>query len=288
MPPEDPSPPHPAAEGAPDLEPGAVADALAGAPLGQSRRVVAVTESTMDLAWAARDAGAPHGFLALADRQRAGRGSYGRRWTSPGGSDLYLSLLLRAGELGPLRPEALGVLPLAAGLAVADVARAGGVQALVKWPNDVVVERDGTLRKLAGTLVEARAPAGSRVPDLVVGIGLNVGRTAFPPFGAGHLPGTSLALEGGPTRRLQVLRSVLHALGARLALLQQRGSRAIAAAVEERLWARGERARLAVEGREPELCDLAGLASDGALRVRVGKTERIVRSGRLAPASQYQ
>ncbi len=270
-----------------DLRAPSLAAALQGGVLGESQEVVGVAESTMDLAWAARDRGAPHGHLVVADRQRAVRGSYGRRWTSPGGSDLYFSLLLRPDGRRPPPPDVLAMVPLAAGLAVADEARRAGRPALVKWPNDVVVPGPRRLAKLAGSLVEARAPAGTATPDLVVGVGLNVGRQSFPDFGEGHLPGTSLALEGVPASRPATLRGVLDALAVRLARRHTEGAAALAAAVAERLWARGEEVLLTVEGRPPELCTLRGLAPDGALRVASGGEERAVRSGRLAPA-QYQ
>ena len=97
--------------------------------------------------------GAPHGTLVTAGVQTAGRGRQGRAWTAPAGSSLLLSLVLR---------ERDDLLPLRAGLAVADVA---GPAALVKWPNDVLV--DG--RKVAGILAEGRPAEGWTV----LGIGVN-------------------------------------------------------------------------------------------------------------------
>ncbi len=99
-------------------------------------------------------AGAPHGTLVTASEQSAGRGRQGRTWTAPAGRALLCSVVLRD-------PPAL--LPLAAGVAVADVA---GSEAQLKWPNDVLVAR----RKVAGILVEGRPQEGWAV----VGIGLNV------------------------------------------------------------------------------------------------------------------
>jgi BirA family transcriptional regulator, biotin operon repressor / biotin---[acetyl-CoA-carboxylase] ligase len=92
--------------------------------------------------------------LVTADVQTAGRGRQGRRWEAPAGRALLMSLVLRD-------PPAL--LPLRAGLAVADLAGAG---ARVKWPNDVLV--DG--RKVAGVLAEGRPVEGWAV----LGIGVNV------------------------------------------------------------------------------------------------------------------
>ncbi|MEO0326893.1 MAG: biotin--[acetyl-CoA-carboxylase] ligase [Myxococcota bacterium] len=264
-----------------DLEPGPLAAALEGAALGESREVVAVAESTMDLAWAARDRGAPHGHLVLADAQTAGRGSYGRRWTSPGGQDLYLSVLLRPRGTTPRPPAAhLGMLAQAGGLAGAEVAEAAGVATRVKWPNDVVVAR-ATPGKLAGVLVEARAPAGTTAPDLVVGIGLNVGRESFRTFDGAHLPATSLRLEGSRWKRLEALRALLDGLAKQLQRLRREGAGSTARRVEARLWARGEGVQLTVEGQAPVACTLLGLAPDGALRVAVDGETHTLRSGRL-------
>jgi BirA family transcriptional regulator, biotin operon repressor / biotin---[acetyl-CoA-carboxylase] ligase len=122
--------------------------------LGRPRLHLRRTGSTNDRARALAASGAPHGTLVTAREQTAGRGRWGRTWVGPPGRALLMSLVLR--ELDPL-------LPLRAGLAVADLA---GAAARVKWPNDVWV--DG--RKVAGILVEARVQAGWAV----LGIGVNV------------------------------------------------------------------------------------------------------------------
>ncbi len=99
-------------------------------------------------------AGAPHGTLVTAAEQTAGRGRQGRSWSAPPGKALLLSLVLR----DPPR-----LLPLLTAVAVAEEA---GVSALVKWPNDVLIEG----RKVAGILAEGRPQEGWAV----LGIGLNV------------------------------------------------------------------------------------------------------------------
>jgi BirA family transcriptional regulator, biotin operon repressor / biotin---[acetyl-CoA-carboxylase] ligase len=122
--------------------------------LGRPRLHLREIGSTNDRARALAADGAPHGTLVTAREQTAGRGRWGRTWVAPPGHALLMSLVVR--ELDPL-------LPLRAGLAVADVA---GEAARVKWPNDVWV--DG--RKVAGILVEARVQSGWAV----LGIGVNV------------------------------------------------------------------------------------------------------------------
>ena len=148
--------------------------------LGRPRLHLRTTTSTNDRARALAAAGAPHGALVTAGEQSAGRGRQGRTWAAPPGRALLLSLLLRSYD--PL-------LPLRAGLAVADLA---GAAALVKWPNDVLV--DG--RKLAGVLVEARPQSGWAV--LGVGVNVAVDLAELPPdvrVGAATLGRRPEALE---------------------------------------------------------------------------------------------
>ena len=109
-------------------------------------------------------AGAPEWSVVIADAQTAGRGRQGRAWQSEPGN-LHLSVLLRP-RGGVARG---GRLPLLAGLAVAEAVAGLGLDARVKWPNDVWVAG----RKVAGVLVEASSSGGT-VESAVVGIGVNV------------------------------------------------------------------------------------------------------------------
>lgn len=103
--------------------------------------------------------------VLLVEGQSGGRGRRGREWRSPLAANLYLSLARRyAGGLARL-----GGLSLAAGVAVAEALRSLGVEARLKWPNDLVV--DG--RKLGGLLVEGGGEHAGPV-RAVVGLGLNV------------------------------------------------------------------------------------------------------------------
>lgn len=163
----------------PDPLPADLARAIAvAAPrLGAFSRVEFFHEvdSTNDVALALAGRRAAHGTAILADAQRAGRGRQGRGWFSPPGAGLYLSVVVRPGG----EPAALSVVTLAAGVAVArGLSIATGLQLELKWPNDVVIGRPW--RKIAGILAES-ASAGPRIDALVVGIGVNLRRSAFPP-----------------------------------------------------------------------------------------------------------
>jgi BirA family biotin operon repressor/biotin-[acetyl-CoA-carboxylase] ligase len=130
--------------------------------------------------------GAPEGLVLVAEEQTAGRGRMGRAWVSPPGAALTFSMLLRPATVPVPRQ---GWLPLLTGVAVVAAVRgATGINAALKWPNDVLANQS----KLAGILAEATGDA------VVVGIGLNVstGPDELPPPGPGGLPPTSLRVQG--------------------------------------------------------------------------------------------
>jgi len=136
-------------------------------------RVVAETGSTnADVAAAARE-GAAEGLVVVAERQTGGRGRLGRVWESPARAGIAVSMLLRPTEprdgLAAVPVARLGWLPLLAGVVLADaVRRLSEVDAVLKWPNDLLLRHDGAERKCAGILAESVTEGG-----VVLGIGLN-------------------------------------------------------------------------------------------------------------------
>ncbi|MCW2840747.1 MAG: biotin--[acetyl-CoA-carboxylase] ligase [Aeromicrobium sp.] len=188
----------------PPLDATALRSALTGPGRFWSDVVVTATtgSTNADVAEAARG-GAAEGLVHTTDAQTAGRGRLDRAWTSPAGSGVIVSVLLRPDGV----PAGRWVwLPLLVGLAVDATVHDCGVASGLKWPNDVLV--DG--RKLAGILLErVETPVG---PAAVIGVGLNVTlrRDELPVDTA-----TSLALEGATeTDRTIVLRSFLRNLEA--------------------------------------------------------------------------
>jgi BirA family transcriptional regulator, biotin operon repressor / biotin---[acetyl-CoA-carboxylase] ligase len=157
--------------------------------------VVDSTGSTNADLLAAAASGTADRTVLIAGRQTAGRGRRDRDWISPPGSGLYLSVLLRPGDVPAAR---LGSLAMVAGLALLRTAReVAGVDAVLKWPNDLLA--GPAHGKCAGVLSEAVA-GGSAV---VVGIGLNVGSVPGEvPAGPGGLVATSLADNGASTTDL--------------------------------------------------------------------------------------
>lgn len=168
----------------------------------------AVTGSTNDDALLAARTGAVHGSVFLADEQTAGRGRRGHTWHAAPGESLLFSVLLRP-ELELAQTSAL---TLAVGLALRDaIAPLIGDEALIKWPNDLLVGG----KKLAGVLVESQLQ-GERLRAVVVGVGLNVSSREFPEEIAQRA--TSLAVLGAQRlEREALLLSVLEAIAARVA-----------------------------------------------------------------------
>ena len=216
--------------------------------LGRTLVARAEVGSTNDEAWDALAVDAPDGTMVVADAQTRGRGRAGRTWHTAPGKALALSVLLHQG----CDRRLLGLLPLAAGLAVAQALETLGAEPVLKWPNDVLLGG----RKVAGVLCESRriqpapgyptfppgrAGAAAAVRDAaVVGVGVNVAQAAgdFPPEIAETA--TSLALAGVATDRESVAAAFLDALETLWMELQAGGRAALLAAWSARadFWGR--------------------------------------------------
>jgi len=186
--------------------------------------------------------GLSEGAVAACDLQTAGRGRRGREWMSPAGKGLLFSLSLRPAT----EPDHLA--PLSLVLADA-VAAACGPDAMVRWPNDVVIGG----RKLAGVLPELRDG------QVIAGIGINANLERSDAPEDARVPPTSLLLErGSPVDRAELLASVLLEIERRYDRFEQEGFAGL-----ERDELRGRTVTL-VGGRHGR-CD--GAASDGRLVV---------------------
>jgi BirA family biotin operon repressor/biotin-[acetyl-CoA-carboxylase] ligase len=173
--------------------------------------LLATVGSTNDELEARARAGAPEGTVVVADEQTHGRGRLDRSWVSPPGAGLWMSALVRVGEVPPDR---WSLLSLAAGVAAVDALAEGcGVRAELKWPNDVVVIAaacggDSGPRKIGGILSHTVGPDG-----IILGIGLNVS------LRSDELPvpqASSVLLEGGRPDRAALLVALMAALTVRV------------------------------------------------------------------------
>jgi BirA family biotin operon repressor/biotin-[acetyl-CoA-carboxylase] ligase len=226
-------------------------------------------ESTNDDLRLLGQAGIPEGLILLAEHQTAGRGRRGAAWFSPAGESLAFSILLRPEEPKSLWPR----LALATGLAVAEAIESCGLQAGIKWPNDVWIGQ----RKVAGILVEAGADF------VVIGIGLNINSTGFPPEVAEIA--TSLCIEGSQKfSRADVLAAIISRFASRRWQINQDFSDLISA-VRERCVLSGKRVSLATaSGRRIGVVE--GIADGGELLLRTeAGLERLIQADevRLLP-----
>jgi BirA family biotin operon repressor/biotin-[acetyl-CoA-carboxylase] ligase len=128
------------------------------------------TGSTNDVLKELAARGVPEGTVVVTDEQTAGRGRLSRRWFAPRGTSLLLSILFRP-SLDLRRASWLTML---SSLSATDAVRqTSGLEVVLKWPNDLIVEGEGDWRKLAGVLTETGL-VGEQLEFVVVGIGINV------------------------------------------------------------------------------------------------------------------
>ena len=205
-------------------------------------------ESTMPIAAVQAAAGAAHGTLILAEEQTAGRGRRGRGFHSPAGENLYFTLILR------LPPAEVRRLPLSVPLAVSLAATAHGIDARIKWPNDIWVRE----RKLSGMLIDVDGDIA--YPG--IGINVNGDPTAIPEL---RDIATSIFRElGVPIEREALLAGICNHLEAALGL----SSEALHEAYAERSMILGRRVSVLPVSHESEFEGTAkAIEDDGTLVV---------------------
>lgn len=174
--------------------------ALTSKWLGQHIKFLDEIDSTNNEVRRMAEQGAPEGSLVVAEIQTAGKGRRGRSWSSPKGSGIWHSFLLRP----DFAPEHASMLTLLAAMAVRkSVWEVTGLEALIKWPNDIVVNG----KKICGILTEMSTEEDS-IRYVVVGIGINANTPDFPE--EIQETATSLLLElGHPVHRAALINGVM-------------------------------------------------------------------------------
>jgi BirA family transcriptional regulator, biotin operon repressor / biotin---[acetyl-CoA-carboxylase] ligase len=226
-------------------------------PLGDVRYFETIGSTNDEaLAWAATDT--PDLSVVIADEQTAGRGRLDRKWFTPKGTALAFSIVLRPNP--EERPHLSRVVGLAA-LAVAEALRKQGLDARIKWPNDILIQN----RKVCGILIES-VWSGEDVDCVVIGIGVNVLQGSVPPEEMLQFPATSLEAElGQAPDREQILRDILFSL---IELRPRLGTDEFLKQWEDLLALRGETVQVETE-KSPEVTgQISGLDSDGGLKIR--------------------
>lgn len=248
---------------------------LSSLPLSAVRHLPTVT-STNDVAREWLAAGAPDLALIAADEQTAGRGQRGRTWHSPASTCIAFSLVLR-GKLDS-NPALISRITALGALAVCDALAAMNLSAQIKWPNDVLLDK----RKVAGVLAEG-SWAGDRLEGIVLGIGVNVHASsvdgAMAKEGTLRFPAVSLAEIAGFTPDRW---AILEAIVRRLIHWRTQLYQPIFLETWNNVLAfRGEPVQVVEETAEdskPVVFEgiLAGLAEDGALKLRTPTGEELI------------
>lgn len=191
----------------------AVAACLRTRRLGHGLQILQETTSTNSEAANLAQLGMEHGTVVVAEQQTEGKGRLGRRWHSPAAGNLYCSVILKVSTSLRQSPTWLSWIPLVSAVAATRAVQSvTGLQPMVKWPNDLLL--DG--RKVGGVLCESGV-AGRQHLYVVVGIGLNVNasRETFPEDL--QTIATSLVSETGHTiDRAMLLASLLFELERRV------------------------------------------------------------------------
>lgn len=242
------------------LEPTSIQHAIRTSVFGQRIHVLDVTTSTQEEVRTLAEQGAPHGTLVLAEEQTGGRGRQGRKWYSPKGKGIWMSLLLRP----KLHITAAPQLTLLCAAAVCRAIRTvTGVEVGIKWPNDLLVNG----RKVCGILLES-VGEDENIRYCIAGIGIdaNVTREELPE--ELQEVATSLWLESGrKVDRPLLIGAVMEELEKLYKVYMNQGFEPIRQAWEELSVTSGRRIRVRT-GRGELVGSAIGLDSHGGLIVK--------------------
>lgn len=216
---------------------------------------IAQTTSTND---DAREPRYGHGDVIWAERQSAGRGQRGHTWTSPEGENLTFSLVLEPRFL-PVGEQFL--LSQAVALALCDTFADLGIDARIKWTNDIYVGN----RKAVGILIEHNY-SGPTLARTIAGIGINVNQTVFDPA----LPNpVSMALAAGRTfDRNEVLETFVAHCMQRYAQLERGEKQLLQADYRARIYRLGEEHTYRTPDGVPFRAAIEGVRASGELVLR--------------------
>jgi len=234
----------------------ALRSSLSKLPLGAIRYFDSIGSTNDEaLAWAANDA--QDLSIVVANEQTAGRGRLDRPWFTPPSTALAFSLILRptADEI-PHLSRTVGL----AALSIADTIGMLGLAPQIKWPNDILLNG----RKVAGVLIEL-VWSGEDVDCVVIGIGINVAKTAVPTTDILRFPATSLEhVLGEAPDRNKLLHDILASF---ISLRPHMRSDAFMASWEKSLAYYGRQVRVEMGNEQSVTGKVTGLESDGSLKL---------------------
>lgn len=235
-------------------------------------------DSTNTKAKELAEEGHPSGTLVVADRQTAGKGRRGRSWESPSGIGIFMTLMLKP----EINPNHASMLTLVAAMATTRaIRRVTGVPAMIKWPNDIVMNG----KKVCGILTEMSAQF-DYINHIVIGIGINVHNEDFPEEIA--QTASSIYLESGQhIHRASLIEAFLEEFEDVYAeYLKTEDMEGLQKEYDAMLVNRGRQVRV-LDPKEPFEGKAMGITKKGELIVDTWESRKLVSSGEVSVRGIY-
>lgn len=236
-------------------------------------------DSTNTKAQELAEKGYPSGTLVVADKQESGKGRRGRSWVSPSGTGIFMTLMIKP----DINPNNASMLTLVAALAVAKaITSVTGEDAMIKWPNDIVVNG----KKVCGILTEMNAQF-DYINHIVVGIGINVHNESFPEEISQMA--SSLMIEAGGKRfhRAQIIAETMSYFEQYYdTFLKTQDLSALVREYDELLVNRNKSVRV-LDPKEPFDGKAMGITPKGELIVDTWESRKLVSSGEVSVRGIY-
>ena len=236
-------------------------------------------DSTNTKAQELAEKGYPSGTLVVADKQESGKGRRDRSWVSPSGTGIFMTLMIKP----DINPNNASMLTLVAALAVAKaITSVTGEEALIKWPNDIVVNS----KKVCGILTEMNAQF-DYINHIVVGIGINVHNESFPEEISQMA--SSLMIEAGGKRfhRAQIIAETMSYFEQYYdTFLKTQDLSALVREYDELLVNRNKSVRV-LDPKEPFDGKAMGITPKGELIVDTWESRKLVSSGEVSVRGIY-
>lgn len=236
-------------------------------------------DSTNTKAQELAEKGYPSGTLVVADKQESGKGRRGRSWVSPSGTGIFMTLMIKP----DINPNNASMLTLVAALAVAKaITSVTGEEAMIKWPNDIVING----KKVCGILTEMNAQF-DYINHIVVGIGINVHNESFPEEISQMA--SSLMIEAGGKRfhRAQIIAETMSYFEQYYdTFLKTQDLSALVREYDELLVNRNKSVRV-LDPKEPFDGKAMGITSKGELIVDTWESRKLVSSGEVSVRGIY-
>lgn len=236
-------------------------------------------DSTNTKAQELAEKGYPSGTLVVADKQESGKGRRGRSWVSPSGTGIFMTLMIKP----DINPNNASMLTLVAALAVAKaITSVTGEKALIKWPNDIVING----KKVCGILTEMNEQF-DYINHIVVGIGINVHNESFPEEISQMA--SSLMIEAGGKRfhRAQIIAETMSYFEQYYdTFLKTQDLSALVREYDELLVNRNKSVRV-LDPKEPFDGKAMGITPKGELIVDTWESRKLVSSGEVSVRGIY-